>query len=91
MRKIYVYLALLVLPLIASCRSNETKTITKEKPSVPAFFTDITKQSKLEFIHDPAVEGSYFYPEVMGAGGAFFDYDNDEDLDIYLCNGAYRT
>ncbi len=27
-------------------------------------------------------------PEIMGAGGALFDYDNDGDLDVYLIQGA---
>lgn len=52
------------------------------------FFTDITQQSKLNFVHDPRVSGKYFFPEVMGSGCAFFDYDNDNDLDIYLISGA---
>jgi hypothetical protein len=52
------------------------------------FFTDITQQSKLNFVHDPRVGGKYFFPEVMGSGCALFDYDNDNDLDIYLISGA---
>ena len=58
-------------------------------PTLPAFqdrpfFTEITRQVGLDFVHDPGTEGKYMAPEVMGSGGAFFDYDNDDDLDIYL-------
>jgi enediyne biosynthesis protein E4 len=53
-----------------------------------SFFTDISQQSKLNFVHDPRVSGKYFFPEVMGSGCAVFDYDNDDDLDIYLISGG---
>ena len=52
----------------------------QEKP----LFTEITRQVGLDFVHDPGAEGKYMAPEVMGSGGAFLDYDNDGDLDIFL-------
>jgi hypothetical protein len=55
---------------------------------VTTFFQDITKESKLNFTHDPRLGGKYFFPEVMGAGCAFLDFDNDNDLDIYFVNGG---
>jgi hypothetical protein len=85
MRAAHIILALLFL---SGCQNPPTPP---SKENQPGMFTDITKESNLNFVHDPAVEGNYFYPEVMGAGGAFFDYDNDGDLDIYLANGAYRA
>ncbi len=53
-----------------------------------SIFTDITQQSELNFVHDPHIGGKYFFPEVMGAGCAFLDFDHDGDLDIYLVNGS---
>jgi hypothetical protein len=54
-----------------------------------AYFTDITDDVGLKFEHDPGVEGFYWAPEVMGSGGAFLDFDDDGDLDIYLLQGGF--
>ena len=69
---------------MSSCVESE---IAYKKSS---FFTDISDEVNLHFIHDPAVDGTYYMPESIGSGGAFLDYDNDGDLDIYLLNGAAR-
>lgn len=53
-------------------------------------YKDITKASGLNFIHEPGVDGTYFMPESLGSGCAFFDYDNDGDLDIYLINSGWH-
>lgn len=51
-------------------------------------FAEITSQVGLDFQHVAGPPGSYFMPEINGTGGAFFDYDSDEDLDIYLINAG---
>jgi hypothetical protein len=49
---------------------------------------DITQQVGVEFIHSIGDNEMSNLVESNAGGCAFFDYDNDEDLDIYLVNGA---
>jgi enediyne biosynthesis protein E4 len=56
--------------------------------SQPAIFRDATTTSGLSFHHFTGATGEYFMPEIMGAGVALFDYDNDGDLDVYLLQGT---
>lgn len=80
--------AFVLLSFLSGCQSRTNNP--KSEPSSPALFTDVTGRSGLHFVHDPAVDGTYFMPESIGSGGAFLDYDNDGDLDILLLNGARR-
>ena len=51
-------------------------------------FIDEAKEQGLSFIHDHGGSGEKYYVETMGSGVCLFDYDNDNDLDIYFCQGA---
>ncbi len=54
----------------------------------PVWFEDVTETVGLDFVHDPGPTGTYFMPQSMGSGCAFFDFDGDGLLDIYLLQGA---
>jgi hypothetical protein len=53
-----------------------------------SLFVDATEGSGLDFTHINGATGALLLPEVIGAGGAIFDYDHDGDLDIFAVQGG---
>lgn len=51
-----------------------------------AWFTDVTDQLGIDFIHEPGDLSRYWQPQIHGSGVALFDFDGDNRLDIYLLN-----
>jgi hypothetical protein len=51
------------------------------------WFTDRTRESRLDFVHFNGMTGSFYFPEVIPPGVAVFDYDNDGDLDVFVAQG----
>ncbi len=49
-------------------------------------YTDVTESSGVRFVHENGASGKKYLPETMGSGGAFFDFDGDGWLDIFLVN-----
>ncbi len=80
-----VFFTTLVLLLVFSSRpviqqAQEKRAITYEE--VPPAKSGIT------WAHDNARSADRFLPETVGAGCAFFDFDNDGWMDLYLVNSG---
>lgn len=80
---------LFLLTLLAATfpfMSSAQRTIGPVKTIVT--FEDVTKASGITWVHSNAHSAARHLPETVGAGCAFFDYDNDGWMDIFLVNSG---
>jgi hypothetical protein len=77
---------MLMLNLSPAHRARQTGVAT---PPPAVTFEEVPSQaSRISWTHNNAHSAERFLPETVGGGGAFFDYDNDGWMDIYLVNSG---
>ena len=63
--------------------------LTRALPAGPPAFEEIPPAaSGIRWVHKAGKSPQKYLPEISGAGCAFFDYDNDGWMDIYLVNSG---
>ncbi|MEC8839114.1 MAG: CRTAC1 family protein [Candidatus Neomarinimicrobiota bacterium] len=87
------YTLLIIMVLLFSCNnrdSTEKISLSQNKSRMTNIeFSDVTTDAGLgNFIHDNGSFGKMWFPEQMGSGGGFIDYNNDGWLDILLIGGG---
>ncbi|MFQ5592155.1 MAG: FG-GAP repeat domain-containing protein, partial [Phycisphaerae bacterium] len=93
-------LAILTATMVSACNDRarthekedqvDSKARTTRGGTAGQYFTDITRQVGLDFVHDNGADGNLDLPEIIVSGVALFDFDNDADLDIYFTNGNHN-
>ncbi len=85
-----VAVALALLALAAGCGSPARPRDAAEPAPGDAeeWFVDGAAASGLDFRHVTGMTGRFYQPEISGGGAAFFDYDDDGDLDVLLVQGG---
>ena len=74
-------------PAIAVELPETRGSTTSVMPRV--WFTDVTHDAGITFIHENGAVGDKLLPETMGGGCAFLDHDNDGDQDLLLVNSSH--
>jgi hypothetical protein len=54
----------------------------------PLRFSNVAKESGIDFRHENGATPEKYLPETMGSGGLIFDYDNDGWPDVFLVNSG---
>ncbi len=67
---------------------GEDPPLAPEPAAADVWFSDVTFEWGLDFVHDAGLTPEKHLPEAMGSGGALADFDEDGDLDLYLVQGG---
>ena len=84
-----------LLVVVAGCSDSAEPPAAEDEASerpASAYFSDVTETSGLAgFRHSNGGNGEKRFPEIMGSGGGFLDFDGDGWLDVVLVSGGHLS
>jgi enediyne biosynthesis protein E4 len=82
---------IVLLFLLAGCGGGEAPSSDSAGNRTESIYEDVAAEAGLAFDHFIGATGERYIIEVMGAGCALLDYDNDGDLDAFFLQGNILT
>jgi enediyne biosynthesis protein E4 len=73
----------------APASQNQSRSKPNEANPFNVQFRDVTRESGIRFRHERATSPQRLYPETMGAGVAWIDYNQDGYLDAFFVNSGF--
>jgi hypothetical protein len=74
----------ITLLLLVSCSDSEEQIHVLQPP---LWFEEIAIQTGVDLTYHSGDTGNFYIIEVTGGGVALFDFDNDDDLDLFITQG----
>ncbi len=65
-----------------------TGTLSKQLESSPFRFTEVSRESGVDFVHFSGMTKDKYFPTANGSGVAIFDFDNDGLMDLYFASAT---
>jgi len=85
--RVFVWIVIAALCLVPKPVDSHLTGNQRENRESPPIFRELPDTAGLKFRHYNGMTGKFFLPEVMGAGVALFDFDNDGSPEIYIACG----
>jgi len=79
---------LAALPVCGCDLRSQASAPPPSAPAAKVAFRDVTSEVGIRFAHVGGASGKKYFPETMGAGVIFIDYDGDGRQDLLYLNGA---
>ena len=73
---------------VVLCLGPPSGRAAQPAPLPAVEYVDVAGEAGVDFRHVTGASGRRYFPETMGSGVGFVDFDGDQDLDIYFVNGA---